>query len=150
MPLLAGTKIEKNLKVSFACCSQANCRYLYFARKAILDGYNDISAVFRSTAEGEGGQAVRLLQFLEEVGDPATDKTMGATPDNLRSAITGSHETTDSYPGMAGTAREEGFDEIADWFELLARAEQVDAVQRLECTTSLEGILVMTSPSLRR
>ena len=68
------------------------------------------------------------LEYLEEVGDPATGEKMGETEDNLKSAIAGeTHEYTDMYPGMARTAREEGFEEIADWFETLAKAEKSHA-----------------------
>jgi len=124
MASLKGSKTEDNLKAAFAGESQANRRYLYFAQKADVEGYNDVSAVFRSTAEGETGHAHGHLEYLEEVGDPATGKPIGGTSDNLRAAIAGeTHEYTDMYPGMARTARQEGFDEIADWFETLAKAE---------------------------
>jgi rubrerythrin len=127
MPL-KGSRTEENLKAAFAGESQANRRYLYFAQKADVEGHNDISAVFRSTAEGETGHAHGHLEYLEEVGDPVTGMAIGGTPDNLRSAIAGeTHEYTDMYPGMARTAREEGFDEIADWFETLAKAEKSHA-----------------------
>ena len=122
---LKGSKTEENLKAAFAGESQANRRYLYFAQKADVEGYNDVSAVFRSTAEGETGHAHGHLEFLEEVGDPATGKPIGDTKSNLVSAVAGeTHEYTDMYPGMAKTAREEGFEEIADWFETLAKAEK--------------------------
>jgi rubrerythrin len=125
---LKGTKTEENLKEAFAGESQANRRYLYFAQKADVEGYNDISAVFRSTAEGETGHAHGHLEFLEEVGDPATGLPIGDTISNLKASIAGeTHEYTDMYPGMAKTAREEGFDEIADWFETLAKAEKSHA-----------------------
>jgi rubrerythrin len=68
------------------------------------------------------------LEFLEEVGDPATGLAIGTTTNNLKAAIAGeTHEYTDMYPGMAKSAREEGFDEIADWFETLAKAEKSHA-----------------------
>ncbi len=128
MPALKESKTEQNLKDAFAGESQANRRYLYFAQKADIEGYNDISAVFRSTAEGVTGHAHGHLQFLEEVGDPATGEPIGATDANLKAAIAGgTHEYTDMYPGMARTAREEGFEEIADWFETLAKAEKSHA-----------------------
>ena len=128
MPALKGTKTETNLKDDFAGESQANRRYLYFARKADIEGYNDVSAVFRSTAEGETGHAHGHLEYLEEVGDPATDLPIGPTQDNLKAAIAGeTYEYTDMYPGMAKSAREEGFEEIADWFETLAKAEKSHA-----------------------
>jgi rubrerythrin len=128
MPALKGTKTEQNLKDAFAGESQANRRYLYFAQKADVEGYNDVAAVFRSTAEGETGHAHGHLEYLEETGDPATGKPIGATKDNLGAAVAGeTHEYTDMYPGMARDARDEGFDEIADWFETLAKAERSHA-----------------------
>jgi rubrerythrin len=128
MASLKGSKTEDNLKEAFAGESQANRRYLYFAQKADVEGYNDVAAVFRSTAEGETGHAHGHLEFLEVSGDPATGMPMGKTSDNLAAAVAGeTHEYTDMYPGMARTAREEGFDEIADWFETLAKAERSHA-----------------------
>ena len=128
MPKLKGTKTEANLKAAFAGESQANRRYLYFAQKADVEGYNDVAAVFRSTAEGETGHAHGHLEFLEEVGDPATGEPIGDTKKNLKAAIAGeTHEYTDMYPGMAKAARGEGFEEIADWLETLAKAEKSHA-----------------------
>lgn len=128
MASLQESKTLENLKMAFAGESQANRRYLYFAQKADVEGYNDVAAVFRSTAEGETGHAHGHLEFLEEVGDPATGEPIGPTAANLKAAIAGeTHEYTDMYPGMARTAREEGFDEIADWFETLAKAERSHA-----------------------
>ena len=125
---LKGSKTHENLKAAFAGESQANRRYLYFANKADVEGYNDVSTVFRSTAEGETGHAHGHLDYMALVGDPATGLPIGDTADNLRAAIAGeTHEYTDMYPGMAKTAREEGFDEIADWFETLAKAERSHA-----------------------
>ena len=110
MKSLKGTKTHDNLKAAFAGESQANRRYLYFAAKADVEGYNDVSAVFRSTAEGETGHAHGHLEYLEAVGDPATGLPIGATADNLKAAIAGeTHEYTDMYPGMAKSARDEGF-----------------------------------------
>jgi rubrerythrin len=125
---LNGTKTHQNLKDAFAGESQANRRYLYFANKADIEGQNDVAALFRSTAEGETGHAHGHLDYLALVGDPATGMAIGATSDNLKSAVSGeTHEYTDMYPGMAKSAREEGFDEIADWFETLAKAERSHA-----------------------
>ncbi len=128
MTALNGTKTERNLKAAFAGESQANRRYLYFAQKADIEGYNDVATVFRSTAEGETGHAHGHLEYLEEIGDPATGLPIGNTADNLKASVAGeTHEYTDMYPGMAKSAREEGFDEIADWFETLAKAEKSNA-----------------------
>ena len=80
---------------------------------------------FRSTAEGETGHAHGHLEYLEEVGDPATGELIGSTENNLKAAIAGeTYEYTNMYPDMARTARDEGLDEIADWFETLAKAER--------------------------
>ena len=125
---LKGSETEQNLKDAFAGESQANRRYLYFAAKADIEGHNDVAAVFRSTAEGETGHAHGHLEYLEETGDPATGKPIGETKLNLEAAVAGeTHEYTDMYPGMAKTARDEAFEEIADWFETLAKAERSHA-----------------------
>ncbi len=125
---LNGTKTHGNLKDAFAGESQANRRYLYFANKADVEGQNDVAALFRSTAEGETGHAHGHLDYLAQVGDPATGLPIGASRQNLKAAVAGeTHEYTDMYPGMAKTARGEGFDEIADWFETLAKAERSHA-----------------------
>src|SRR5580693_263998 len=103
---LKGSETERNLKDAFAGESMANRRYLYFAQKADVEGHNDVSAVFRSTAEGETGHAHGHLEYLETVGDPATGLPFGSTVANLKSAIAGeTHEYTDMYPGMAKAAR---------------------------------------------
>ena len=128
MSNLNGTKTHENLKAAFAGESQANRRYLYFAKVADIEGYPEIASNFRETAEGETGHAHGHLDYLKEVGDPATGLPIGETLDNLKAAVAGeTHEYTDMYPGMAKTAREDGFAEIADWFETLAKAEKSHA-----------------------
>jgi rubrerythrin len=128
MSKLKSTKTHQNLKDAFAGESQANRRYLYFAKVADVEGYPQIAGNFRETAEGETGHAHGHLDYLKAVGDPATDLPIGDTVKNLKAAVAGeTHEYTDMYPGMAKTARQEGFDEIADWFETLAKAEKSHA-----------------------
>ena len=69
-----------------------------------------------------------MVHLAEVVADPATGEPIGDTKLNLKASVAGeTHEYTDMYPGMAKTAREEGFDEIADWFETLAKAERSHA-----------------------
>ncbi len=137
---LKDTRTEENLKEAFSGESQANRRYLYFAQKADVEGFNDVSAVFRSTAEGETGHAHGHLEYLEEVGDPATGEPIGSTENNLKAAIAGeTYEYTDMYPGMAKTARDEGLDEIADWFETLAKAERSHANRFQKALDSLDA-----------
>ena len=137
---LKASQTEQNLKDAFAGESQANRRYLYFANKADVEGYNDVAVVFRSTAEGETGHAHGHLDYLATVGDPATGLPIGPTGKNLQAAIAGeTHEYTDMYPGMAKTARDEGFDEISDWFETLAKAERSHANRFQKAFDTLEA-----------
>ena len=125
---LAGTKTFQNLKDAFAGESQANRRYLYFAKTADVEGQPDIAGLFRDTAEGETGHAHGHLDWLKQSGDPATGLPIGDTAKNLAAAVAGeTYEYTEMYPGMAKKAREEGFPEIAEWFETLARAEKSHA-----------------------
>jgi len=125
---LKGTSTHENLKTAFAGESQANRRYLYFARRADIEGYPDVGGLFRDTSEAETGHAFGHLDFLREVGDPVTGVPIGSTELNLKSAIEGeTYEFTEMYPGFAKAARTEGFDEIAEWFETLAKAEKSHA-----------------------
>ncbi|MFC1549905.1 rubrerythrin family protein [Candidatus Neomarinimicrobiota bacterium] len=136
---LKGSKTHNNLKAAFAGESQANRRYLYFARQADIEGYSEAAGVFKNTADGETGHAFGHLEFMEEAGDPATDMPIGETRDNLAAAVAGeTYEYTEMYPGFAKTAREEGFEEISDWFETLARAEKSHAGKFQETLDTLD------------
>lgn len=137
---LKGTRTEQNLKDAFAIEAQANRRYLYFANKADIEGQNDVAALFRSTAEGETGHAHGHLEFLEAgSGDPATGLPIGTSRQNLAAAMASeTHESSDMYADMARTAREEGFTDIADWFETLAKAERSHASRFRKALDSLQ------------
>jgi len=136
---LKGSKTWGNLKDAFAGESQANRRYLYFARRADIEGQPDTAGVFRDTAEGETGHAFGHFDFLAEVGDPVTNVPVGDTTANLKSAIEGeTYEYTQMYPGFAKTAREEGFEEISEWFETLAKAEKSHAGRFTKALDSLK------------
>src|SRR6202022_3606558 len=125
---LKSSKTHENLKAAFAGESQANRRYLYFAKEADVEGRPDIAGLFRDTAEGETGHAHGHLEYLQEADDPATDLAIGATETNLKAAVAGeTYEYTQMYPGFAKQAREEGFAEVAEWFETLAKAEKSPA-----------------------
>jgi rubrerythrin len=135
---LKGTQTHNNLKDAFAGESQANRRYLYFAKVADIEGYPEIAGNFRETADGETGHAHGHLDYLKKVGDPATGEPLGDSSLNLKAAIAGeTYEYTQMYPGFAKTAREEGFSEISEWFETLARAEKSHAGR---FTKGLEGL----------
>jgi rubrerythrin len=128
MAELKGTKTHTHLKEAFAGESQANRRYLYFAKVADVEGHPDLAGLFRDTAEGETGHAHGHLDYLKRVGDPATNLPIGNSELNLKASIEGeTYEYTQMYPAFAKTAREEGFEEIAEWFETLARAERSHA-----------------------
>jgi rubrerythrin len=141
MPDLKGTKTHDNLKAAFAGESQANRRYLYFARQADIEGYPDVGGLFRDTAEAETGHAHGHLDYLKQAGDPATDKPIGSTDKNLVAAVAGeTFEYTEMYPGMAKPARDEKHDEIAEWFETLAKAEKSHAGRFQKALDDLETL----------
>ncbi|MEM0155196.1 MAG: rubrerythrin family protein [Thermoplasmataceae archaeon] len=122
------SKTLENLKAGFAGESQANRRYLYFAQKADEEGNQEISQIFRSTADGETAHAFGHMNYLKAVGDPVTGEPIGTTEQNLKSAIAGeTYEYSQMYPGFAKVAREEGFEDIAHWFEILTKAEKAHA-----------------------
>jgi len=140
MAKLDGTKSLQNLKDAFAGESQANRRYLYFARQADIEGYPDIGGLFRDTAEAETGHAHGHLDYLKTVGDPATGQPIGSTDKNLKAAVEGeTYEYTQMYPGMAKTARDEGMEELAEWFEILAKAEKSHAGRFSQGLTKISG-----------
>jgi rubrerythrin len=95
---------------------------------ADIEGYPEVAGLFKDTADGETGHAHGHLDFLKQVGDPATGQPIGDTLKNLKSAVAGeTYEYQTMYPGFAKTARDEGFGEIAEWFETLAKAEKSHA-----------------------
>ena len=141
MASLKGSKTHDNLKDAFAGESQANRRYLYFAKQADIEGYPDVGGLFRDTAEAETGHAHGHLDYLKQAGDPATGKPIGATDKNLAAAVAGeTYEYTEMYPGMAKTARTENFAEIAEWFETLAKAEKSHAGRFQRALDGLEKL----------
>ena len=141
MASLQGSKTHENLKNAFAGESQANRRYLYFARQADIEGYPDVAGLFKNTADAETGHAHGHLDHLKQVGDPATGKPIGNTSKNLAASVAGeTYEYTEMYPGMAKTARTENFAEIAEWFETLAKAEKSHAGRFQRALDGLEKL----------
>ncbi|MEM7207041.1 MAG: rubrerythrin family protein [Pseudomonadota bacterium] len=125
---LKGSKTAENLKLAFECESRANRRFLYFAAQADVEGFNDVAAVLRSTADGATGHAHGHLDYLREVADPETQLPFGDTAKNLVAAISSeTQKYSEMYPQMAEVARSEGFDEIAEWLEGLAKAQRSHA-----------------------
>lgn len=140
MQKLQGSKTGENLAASFAEAAQSARRYLYFARQADVEGFSDAAGMFRDMAEGEASHAQGDLDFLKEVGDPSTGLPFGTTKLNLLSALADESKQGEStYTEFARLAREEGFDEVADWFETLSRAERAHAERFKRMYESLFG-----------
>ena len=115
---LKGSKTEQNLRTAFAGESQAHTKYLYYASKAKKDGYVQISNIFEETAKNEKEHAKIWFKLLHDGGIPSTVV-------NLADAADGENfEWTDMYAEFARTAREEGFDSIADLFEGVGAIEK--------------------------
>ena len=114
---LKGSKTEANLLTAFAGESQARNKYTYYASKARKDGYEQLAALFEETANNEKEHATMWFKLLHGgIPDTAT---------NLEDAAAGeNYEWTDMYAGFAKTAREEGFDHIANLFEGVAKIEK--------------------------
>ena len=139
MSKLNGTKTHQNLKDAFAGESQANRRYLYFAKVADVEGFPEVAGLFKDTADGETGHAHGHLDYLRQVGDPATGLAIGTTEKNLKASVAGeTHEYETMYPSMAKEARNEGHDDIAEWFETLAKAEKSHAGRFAKALDSLD------------
>ena len=135
---LKDSKTHENLKAAFANEARANRRYLYFARQADVEGYPEVAGLFRDTAEGEAGHAHGFLDYLRRLGDPISGLPIGTTVTNLEAAIAGeTFEFTKLYVGMAETARQEGFPEVAEWFDTLANAERNHASRFKDGLTSI-------------
>ena len=137
MPELKGSKTEANLMTAFAGESQARNKYTYYASKAKKDGYVQIAAIFEETANNEKEHAKMWFKLLHG--------GIGDTVDNLKDAAAGeNYEWTDMYAGCAKTAREEGFDHIADLFEGVAKIEKEHEERYLKLVKNLEEGLVFS------
>jgi rubrerythrin len=125
---IKGTRTEKNLLKAFAGESQAMNRYLFFAKAAKNEGFEQIAAIFEKTAWQEQQHAKRFFKFLEggEVEITATYPAgiIGTTAENLKAAAMGENEEwTDLYPTFSEIAKEEGFPAIAAAFKIIAKVE---------------------------
>ena len=137
MPELKGSKTEANLMTAFAGESQARNKYTYYASKAKKDGYVQIAAIFEETANNEKEHAKMWFKLLHG--------GIGDTVDNLKDTAAGeNYEWTDMYAGFAKTAREEGFDHIADLFEGVAKIEKEHEERYLKLVKNLEDGLVFS------
>ena len=136
---LAKSKTIENLITAFAGESQANRRYTYFSRRADEEGYPEVAALFRAVADGETAHALRHFDYMKSIGDPVTKIPVPDVQGMLNSAVKGeTYECTSMYPEFAKVAREEGFEEIAKWFEILAKAEKAHSGKFQEALTKLK------------
>ena len=134
MQSLKGTKTEKNLLASFAGESQARNRYTYFASAARKAGYEQIAFIFLETADNEKEHAKRFFKFLEggevEITASYPAGVIGDTSANLEASAAGENlEWTKLYKEAENTARQEGFDEIADVFKEIAEVEEAHEIR---------------------
>ena len=135
---LKGSRTEKNLMAAFVGESEARNKYTYYASKARKDGYEQIAAIFEETANNEKEHA--KMWFKELNGGSVPD-----TIQNLQDAVNGeNHEWTDMYAGFAKTAREEGFDRIADLFTKVAEIEKSHEERYLKLLKNINDKLVFS------
>ncbi|MEZ6185003.1 MAG: rubrerythrin family protein [Planctomycetota bacterium] len=140
-PDLRDSRTFENLKAAFAADCQDVARYRYFANRADLEGQLECSLMFRAAVEGQGTRTLGHLDFLSAVSDPVTRVSIGTNEQNLRAAISRTtYEAETMYVNFAKTAREEGFDAVADWFETLAASE-------LQLQRHFEELLAKLGPS---
>jgi rubrerythrin len=135
---LKGSKTEQNLETAFAGESKARNKYTYYASKAEKEGYNQIAALFRETADNEREHAKLWFKLLH--GDAIPD-----TAANLKDAAAGEHyEWTDMYAGFAKEAEAEGFTQIAILFKMVAAIEKTHEERYLKLLANVEGGLVFS------
>ncbi len=133
---LKGTKTEKNLLAAFAGESQARVKYEYYASQAKKDGYEQIAAIFDETSRNEKEHAKLWFKYLNGGKVPTTTE-------NLKDAAEGeNYEWTEMYKEFAITAREEGFDEIADLFDGVAGVEVEHEKRYLQFLGNIDNNIV--------
>ena len=152
MNSLKGTKTEQNLLKSFAGESQARMRYDYFAKQAKKEGYEQISAIFAETALNEKEHAKRFFKFLEgrpvEITAVYPAGKVGTTSENLKASAMGENEEwTELYPEFARIADEEGFNEVATTYRMIAKVEKAHEERYSKLLTNLEEGKVFESNS---
>lgn len=140
---LKGSKTEKNLMAAFAGESQARNRYTYYSSKARKEGFRQVADIFEETANQEREHAKRLFKFMRggevEITGAFPSGVIGATTENLKAAAAGeNHEWTDMYPSFAETAREEGFEDIAQVFLAIAVAEKQHEKRYLDLAKNID------------
>ena len=138
---LKGTKTEANLLTAFAGESQARNKYTYYAAKAKKEGFEQIASFFQESAENEKEHAKIWFKLLHDGNIPGTEE-------NLKDGIAGEHyEWTDMYDGFAKVAKKEGFDKIADLFELVAKIEKEHEIRYQRLLDNLKKNILFEKPT---
>lgn len=120
---LAESQTHANLLAALAATGVAQLRALWSAQEADVDGRPDAARSFRSVADDLTSSAFGLLEFLVDIDDPTTGKAIGDTEDNIAASIASEAiDRDETYPAFAATARDEGFGQIAEWFDSLGDA----------------------------
>ena len=133
---LKGSKTEANLWTAFAGESQARNKYTYYASKAKKEGYEQIADLFLETANQEKEHAKMWFKLIHGIA---------GTAETLADAANGENdEWTDMYPRMAKEAREEGFTEIAELFEGVAKIEKVHEEKYKKLLENIEKGIVFS------
>lgn len=140
---IKGTRTEQNLLKAFAGESQARNRYEFFAKVAKNEGYEQIAAIFQKTADQEKSHAKRFFKFLEggeiEITASYPAGKIGTTAENLKAAAMGENEEwTILYPEFAAIAKEEGFNEVAVAFKMIAKVEAEHEKRYLKLLENVE------------
>lgn len=136
---LKGSKTEKNLMAAFAGESQARNKYTFYASQAKKEGYEQIASIFEETAGNEKEHAKMWFKLLHDGKVPSTSE-------NLKDAANGeNYEWTDMYKEFSKTAKEEGFDDIAELFKLVGDIEKEHEERYLTLLRKVEDNLVFSS-----
>jgi rubrerythrin len=133
------SKTFGNLKTAFAGEAQTNRRYLYFAKTADAEGQVEVSRALRAIAEIETAHAMREFDFMKPISDPVTEVALPDLKGMIESALKGEiYESTTMYPTFAEEARQEGFDELAKWFNAVAEAEKIHVKEFQEILSKMK------------
>lgn len=135
---LKGTQTEQNLATAFAGESQAHTKYQYYASKAKKDGYVQIATLFEETSRNEKEHAKIWFKYLHDGNIPSTTI-------NLNDAADGeNYEWTNMYAEFAATARAEGFEEIANKFEMVGQIEKAHEERYRKLLNNIEKKVVFS------
>src|SRR5258708_3493394 len=139
MRQLKGSRTEENLRAALAREAQDNRRFEYFARRAAVEGHVAAARLFREIASGETAHAMGHLELLEAAGDPLNGSDAGAEMRrSLQAAVAVEEDGCERYPALAAVAREERLLEVAEWFDLIARAKRARVTRLLRALEALE------------